>query len=187
MADARQVSPETPDEFEATVFVSSVKGFTRRSETMALSDIAAWSNAMFYQVTESVLRFGGVPAKCVGDGLLAYFAGGNHASRAVRAAISARESVTDQLVVALSSGTVHLAAIGHPSMARPDILGPVVNCAFRVREWVQSNAPDRIGVTADTLRDLDTAGFRIGKYSTVNLKGFGEPVTIHEIIGETSK
>ena len=172
------------NEFEATVFVSSVNGSTARSETMDMRAIAAWSNALFYQVTEAVLRFGGVPVKCMGDGLLGFFAGGNHASRAVRAAISARESVADPLVVALSSGAIHLTAIGHPSYARPDILGPAVNRAFRVREWVQSNVPGRIGASLETLPDLDMIGFQLGQSSTVNLKGLVEPVTIHEIVGE---
>src|SRR4026208_304765 len=48
-------------DFEATVFVSSILGATARCETMDMRDIAAWSNGLFYQVTEAVLRFGGVP------------------------------------------------------------------------------------------------------------------------------
>src|SRR5258706_11363006 len=67
-------------DFEATVFVSSVLGSTARSETMEMRDMAAWSTGLFYQMTEVVLRFGGVPVKYMGDGFLSFFAGDHHAS-----------------------------------------------------------------------------------------------------------
>ena len=175
------------NEFDATVFVSSVKGSTARSETMGGRDIAAWSNTIFFQVTEALLHFGGIPVKYMGDGLLGFFAGDNHPSRAIRAALSARERVTDQLIVGLSSSAIHLTAIGHPSYARPDILGPTVSRAFRVREWVQSNVPGRIGASCENLRDLDMVGFQLFKSTAVHLKGLAEPVTIHEIVGEPPK
>ena len=93
------------------------------------------------------------------------------------------ESITDRLVVALSSGPILLTDIGHPSYARPDILGPTVHRAFRVAQWVQSNIPSRIGASAETLQGLD-GRFQLGGNSSVKLKGLLEPVTIHEIVGE---
>ena len=170
------------DVFDATVFVSGILGATARIQSMDIRSIASWTNEMFHQVTEAVLRFDGVPVKFMGDGFLCFFAGQDHQSRGVRAAIGARESVTDPLVIGLSSGETHLATIGHPSYARPDILGPTVNRAVRVLGWVQSNAKSRIGASVETLVNLN-GSYDLGGKIEVQLKGFAEPVTIQEILG----
>jgi class 3 adenylate cyclase len=169
------------NDFEATVFASSVLGATARSETMDMRDIAAWSNGLFYQLTEVVLRYGGVPVKYIGDGFLSFFADDSHNSRALQAAISARESVPDRLVIGLSSGPILLAVIGHPSYARPDVLGHTVNRAFRVLSWVQSNSQCRIGASNDTLQDLNGV-FEFGEGNNVVLKGISESVIIREVV-----
>ena len=169
----RQASPG--DVFEATVFASSVNGYTARAETLELGDLAAWTNGFLSQVTESVLRHGGVPVKYLGDGLLGFFAGHEHRARALRAAQSARSTVTDPLVVGLTSGPIHLVAIGHPSYASADIMGSTVNRAFRVLGWAR-----RLGASADTLEGL-LDQYEISTREQVTLKGIAEPVTLYEI------
>jgi class 3 adenylate cyclase len=169
------------NEFEASVFVSSILGSTVQSKTMDMRDIAAWSNGLFFHVTEVLLRFGGVPVKYMGDSFLGFFAGDNHRSRALRASISARETIADPLVIGLSSGPILLAVIGHPSYARPDILGHTVNRTFRINEWAQSNAQSRIGASRDVLQGLNEI-CELGEMNNVALKGIPDSVTIQEVL-----
>ena len=172
--DARQ------EEFEATIFVSSILGFSARCEALRPTEIALWSNGFFRQVTEAVLAQGGVPIKYLGDGFLACFAGSDHTARATDAAVTAREVVSERLVVSLAAGPAHLTAIGHGDYARPDILGPVVNRAFRLNAWTAENAPARIAVAGD--RQALEARFELGQSVEVTLKGSAEPQQIAEVL-----
>jgi class 3 adenylate cyclase len=133
-------------------------------------------------VTEVVLQQSGVPIKYVGDGLLAFFSGAEHARRAIVASISAREVVTEPLVVGLAVGRAHLATIGHAEYARPDLLGRTVNCAFRVSAWAAANAEARIAIALEGARHLEQQ-FLLKPSSEVTLKGFAEPVQVSEVLG----
>jgi class 3 adenylate cyclase len=170
------------DETDATVFVTSITGFTARSETLTPAEVAIWCNGFFHQITESVLERGGVPVKYIGDGMLAFFAGGDHRERAIAASIAARAVVTDPLVIGLVTGPVHLAAIGHASYARPDILGQTVNRAFRVLAAMGNSS--RIAIVRS---DSDAgSAFRFGAPVTLSLKGVTEPLQICEVVGSAS-
>ncbi len=170
------------DEFEATVFVSSIQGFTARSETLRPAEIAIWTNGFFRQLTEVVAQHGGVPIKYLGDGFLAFFASQDHSSRAVAAAVAARDIIADPLVVGLTVGSVHLTAIGHAEHARPDLLGSTVNRAFRVSAWAMSNAASRIAISSSVDLALGEQ-FEVGTPLEVPLKGISELVRIFEVIG----
>ena len=174
------------DEFEGTVFVSSIQGFTARSEGLQPEEVAIWANGFLRQVTEVALHEGGIPVKYVGDALLALFAGDDHGMRAVRAAISAHNVVTDQLVVGLASGPVYMAAIGHEAYARPDIMGPAVNKAFRVLGWAAAHG--KTGIAAALSRDWQAPeGLHVVAHSGIALKGLASPIDILELaVGRAS-
>ena len=127
------------DTFDATVLVTSINGFTERSERMRPEEVAMWVNGFLHQVTEAALHEGAIPVKYMGDSLLAFFAGDRHEVRAASAALVARQVVTDQFVAGLASGTVYLTPIGHQRYARPDIMGATVNKALRVLGWAAAN------------------------------------------------
>ena len=146
------------------------------------ADIAVWCNAFFHQVTESVLRFGGVPVKYMGDGFLAFFVGDEHKVRATDAAISSRGSTSDQLVVSLASGPLHLSSIGHASYARPDILGDVVNRTFRINAWAASHSTTRITVASEAIPPSPSK-FTFGPKQSITLKGITQPVEVREVTG----
>lgn len=118
--------------FEATVFVSAMEGFAKKSVTMPPAEVAAWANGFFYHLTEAALKHDGVPVKQTGDGLLAFFTGPNHQGRAVLAAERAAKTIGPGLQVALASGLIYLGALGHPDYQAPDITGSAVNEAFLV-------------------------------------------------------
>lgn len=170
------------DEFEATIFVSTILGFTAKCESLQPAEIAIWSNGFLRQVTEVVLQQSGVPIKYLGDGLLAFFSGAEHSRRALTAAISAREIVTGSLVVGLATGKTHLTTIGHAEYARPDLLGSTVNWAFRVNGWAAANTQSRIAIASNGVALLDQK-FLVGPASEVTLKGIAHPVQISEVLG----
>jgi len=174
------------DEFEATIFVSAILGFTAKCESLQPAEIAIWSNGFLRQVTEVVLQQSGVPIKYVGDGLLAFFSSAEHARRAIVASISAREVVTEPLVVGLAVGRAHLATIGHAEYARPDLLGRTVNCAFRVNAWAATNAESRIAIASEGVLHLEQQ-FLLKPSSAATLKGIAEPVQISEVLGHNKR
>ncbi|MFA6450315.1 MAG: helix-turn-helix domain-containing protein [bacterium] len=146
-------TPES-DTFPATVFCTSINGFAKRAASMPPRDLAAWTNVVFFSLTETVKRFDGVPVKYVGDGFLGFFAGNDHRRRACSAALAAQAlGVVPGLVITLNSGDIYLGAIGHPDYTTRDILGETVNTAFIVMPWVGGNCPSGIGVTGSVAGD----------------------------------
>ena len=169
------------DAFEGTVLVSSVQGFAARCEGLRSNEIAMWVNGFFHQVTEATVQEGGMPVKYIGDGLLAFFAGDGHAARAASASLSARNTVADPLVVGLASGPIYLTSLGHVDYARPDVIGPTVNTAFRINGWTAAHANSRIGAAFAGDWPASTS-FQVVAHSSVTLKGLHGPIDIVEII-----
>lgn len=138
--------------FPATVFCSAVTHFEKRSISMESRELAEYTNVLFYDLTESVLTFDGIPVKYVGDGFLAFFSGANHADRALRAAIHAKKTIYQKdLVIALNSGSIYMGLVGHPRYAARDIVGESVNRAFLVAGWASRNCPSGIAATRSVM------------------------------------
>ncbi|MBA4417806.1 MAG: hypothetical protein C0392_07840 [Syntrophus sp. (in: bacteria)] len=133
---------------EATVFCSGVTHFAQRSISMDSKEVADYTNVLFYHLTESLLKFDGIPVKCVGDGFLGFFSGPNHRDRALGAAIHSKKVIYQkELVIALNSGNIYLGLIGHPNYAIRDIVGETVNRTFLITGWLSKHCPSGIGAT----------------------------------------
>lgn len=144
------------DTFEATVFCTSLNGFARKAASMPPRDLAAWANGIYFNLTEAMTRFDGVPVKYVGDGSLGFFTGTDHESRAFDAALHARKSMDSlELVITLHCGEIFLGKIGHPDYAGTDVIGATVNTAFLAMPWVAENCKSGIGVTGAVTEKLD--------------------------------
>jgi transcriptional regulator with XRE-family HTH domain len=167
--------------FEATVFCSGITHFERRSISMNSKELADYANVLFYHLTESVLKFDGVPVKYVGDGFLCFFSGPTHADRALSASIHAKKVTHQQdLVIALNSGDIYLGRVGHPDYAARDIVGEAVNRAFLIMGWIAENCLSRIGATETVIRRAHES------YDTILHKGAGidlikDPIDIYEV------
>ena len=143
------------DTIEATVLCTGMAGFAARARALAPRELATWMNGIFYSLTEAVRHEGGVPVKYVGDGCLAFFSGGHHADRAVRAACFARRALPEKdLLFSMHSGAIFLGAMGHPDYARADILGDTVNNAFLLLPWLEARGGERVGITETTHAQL---------------------------------
>jgi len=171
---------EAPGTFPAVVLCTSLNGFADRAARMAPADLAAWSNTIHYAVTEAVLRFDGVPVKCVGDGFLGFFAGPGRADRALSAARQAKGlfAVPD-LVVVLHAGEIYLGSAGHPDYARTDIIGQTVNTAFLAMGFVAARCPGGIGMTRALLDELSVEAECVER-GRVQVAGLNEALAIYE-------
>jgi class 3 adenylate cyclase len=172
------------DTFEGTVLVSSVQGFAARCEGLRPNEIAMWANGFLHQITEATVHEGGLPVKYIGDGLLAFFTGDRHEARAASAALSARNTVVDPLIVGLASGPIYVTSLGHVGYARPDIIGPTVNTAFRINGWTARHANSRIGAAFPVDWPASTS-FHGVTHSGLALKGLHSPIDILEITGRS--
>lgn len=146
--------------FEATVFLTGIIGFAKRSLAMKPQDLVQYSNSMFFTLTELTLKNDGIPIKYMGDGFLAFFSGPEHIKRAIDNAISAKETLNkNELIVILNTGNIYLGLIGHPGYAAKDILGNTVNKAFLIRTWAEENTKPGIFFTEEVVnrieKDLD--------------------------------
>jgi class 3 adenylate cyclase len=148
---------------------------------MPPKDVATWANGFFFQLTEAILHYDGIPIKYMGDGFICFFAGPNHQQRSVQAALHAKNITSENLIIALNSGAIYLGAIGHPDYTRPDIMGDTVNLAFMTMEWTARNTTSNITATASVTAHLDQS-VRIGPQHRVNFPGLEEPVGVSEIL-----
>jgi class 3 adenylate cyclase len=171
--------------FMASVLTSTVMGAYEKSLNMEAQHFAAWANGCFFQLTEAVLRHDGVPISYMGDAFLCFFAGADHAQRAVKTALLARRLIAEPLIIGLSSGDIYLGAIGHPDYARPDIVGEVVNIAFLTRDWAETHTQSGIAATAGVVAGLDDS-VEIVQTTAVEFKGIPYPVHLSELC-ETEK
>jgi class 3 adenylate cyclase len=170
-----------PGTLSATVFATSLCGYAERAYRTSPGALAAWANAFHYTVTEAVLRFDGVPIKCVGDGQLAFFAGAGQAERAIAAAREAKAACGHpELAMVLHSGPIFLGSIGHPDYARTDILGATVNTAFLIMPFVVAHCPTGIGITA-AVREAAEGEFE--SRGQVTVLGSDDPLTVFEPSG----
>lgn len=168
--------------FEATVLCTSISNFARRAVSMDSRDMAEFVNGIFYNLTESALKFDGVPVKYVGDGFLCFFSGPNHPDRALSAGVHAKKVISQRdLVICLNSGSIYLGRIGHPNYALRDIIGEAVNKAFLVMEWVATNCPSGVAATDSVIRKTQRP-YDTVLHAGVSVERMGEKIDVFEIV-----
>ena len=174
--------PETDSLISATVFFSSIAGYTKRAHSLSAVELVTWVKGFQIQVTESVLGYDGIPVKYMGDAFLCFFTGSNHKTRALRAAIRAKSVVSEALMIGIHSGEVYFGIFGHPDYANRDIMGDSVNIAARVMGWI-GKTESGIAASGTVLEGI-TEKVDCMK-NTVELKGISEPMDLYEIHGIT--
>lgn len=142
--------------FEATVFLTGIIGFAKKTLKMNPEDLVHYINAMFFTLTEISLKNDGIPVKYMGDGFLAFFSGPEHIKRAVCTALSAKKILNqNELIIVLNTGSIYLGLIGHPNYQAKDILGDTVNRAFLIRTWAEENKKAGIFLTEQITKRID--------------------------------
>jgi adenylate cyclase len=183
------------EEREVTVVFADVVGFTARCETMEPRAVAEWLNRYFSEMTQVIFAHDGTLDKFIGDCLMAVFgapiASGDHARRAVEAALEMREALerlneplteADRVAfrVGIHSGRVVAGDIG--SLLRSDytVLGNTVNLAARLESSVAR--PGQIVVSDATLEGLGAA-YDVRFVGEHRPRGVSKPVRCFEVLG----
>ena len=174
------VAEQEHGQFEATVFCSSLNQYARRSITMDSKRVADWANVIFHHLTEATLRYDAIPVKYVGDGFLCFFSGADHANRALKAAVRAKQTIQDSsLVITLHSGDIYFGTIGHPDYCSRDICGRTVNLAFLIMDYVAGHCTTGIGLTEATAGHIDPA-VRFKTHPAIRIGAIDNDVTVLE-------
>lgn len=182
---------------DAAVLFTDVAGFTSMSEALPAYDVVHILNRFFARVESAVESHGGRVDNYMGDGLLAVF-GVNHepnpALAAVKAGLDAIEVAADMhkyvsmiyrhsfnVRVGVSLGEVIFGLMGGESTARETVVGDVVNTASRL-ESANKTTGTRMLVT-DEVRAVTGDAVEYGDRFELELRGKGEQVAAHEVVG----
>ncbi|PCI27203.1 MAG: hypothetical protein COB67_09080 [SAR324 cluster bacterium] len=169
------------DTFEATVINTSLRDYAYRSAELSVREVALWVNSIFQLLTETVLNYGGVTVKYVGDGFLAYFSGPAHAQRAFDAAVKGcRLLQGTKLLASLHTGQIYLGAIGHPDYSRPDILGDTVNSVFMMNQWATRESSANLVLSEDTWQRIASEKVK-SETQAISIIGLEKKLTLHNI------
>ncbi|HET9219437.1 MAG TPA: adenylate/guanylate cyclase domain-containing protein [Terriglobia bacterium] len=145
-----------------TLLFADIRGFTGLAEEMDPEDCVRLLNVYFAVAAEAVQGFGGNVDNFQGDGLMATFAASpgdeTHERRAVKCAVSLRETIRHLVIPGLPKGRLQvgigistgIAAVGYVgSRNRRDFtaIGDVVNVANRLQSI---SGPDQIVISQET-------------------------------------
>jgi len=175
----------------AVIWLSDMRGFTKRADTMAPAALIELLNLFFDNLVPAIEAEGGEVLKFMGDGLLAIFriAGDGEIdavrARALRAARQAEANIAALRAVeggqdlrfglALHVGEALYGNIGAGSRLDFTCIGPAVNMAARLEKIAARLARTVVG-SAAFARDLPEDFVALGDFE---LAGFREPQTVY--------
>jgi len=127
-----------------TIIFVDLVGFTARAEQLDPEEVRALLTPYHDRVRREIESFGGVVEKFIGDAVMGIFgaplAYGDDTERAVRAALTVRDSVASgelQIRIAVNTGEAVVSLGARPALGESMVAGDVVNTASRL----QSQAP----------------------------------------------
>ncbi|MCB9742166.1 MAG: adenylate/guanylate cyclase domain-containing protein [Alphaproteobacteria bacterium] len=195
---AGQVRLGDIEAIRAVIWLSDLRGFTRRSDSMSREALLRVLNALFERQVGPVQEQGGEVLKFMGDGLLAIFrvdayesprAACEAALRAARDTLSRLDDYNAaggeggplQLGLALHLGDVVFGNMGAPDRMDFTVIGEAVNLASRVERLCKQLQRDVLmtGAVADSLGE-DAALEAMGRHS---LPGLAEPADVYALGG----
>jgi predicted ATPase/class 3 adenylate cyclase len=183
---------DTAERRQITVMFSDLVGSTALSTRMDPEDLREILSIYQKCVAETVRRFGGFVAKYMGDGVLVYFgypeAHEDDAERAVRAGLelvvgmtALKTSAPLQTRVGIATGLVVVGdLIGSGSAQEQAVAGETPNLAARLQGIA---APGGVVISESTRRLLGNL-FAYQELGETHLKGFVEPVSAWNVVGE---
>ncbi len=184
-----------------TVFFSDLKDFALLADTMDPAKLALLLNEYLSAMAEIAFGFGGTLDKFIGDAVMVIFGApfdsdpGMQVSQCVRMALAmhGRTKTLNQEWIEkglLTSGLisrmgVHIGeatvgSFGSDNRVEYTAIGRSVNLASRLEKYC---TPGRVLVSAECWRYLSNA-FRAEVRSSIQVKGFAEPVDAYEIDAE---
>jgi class 3 adenylate cyclase/predicted ATPase len=179
---------------QLTVMFSDLAGSTPLSSRLDPEDLRDVIHGYRRAVTQAIEAAGGHVAKFMGDGVLAYFgwprADEMDAERAVQAGLAIVGCVKSLVTplpqplvarVGIATGLVVVGDLLGEGAAREEaVFGETPNLAARLQEAAR---PSSVVVSTST-RSLVGDMFVVRDLGPLSLKGFAQPVTAFEVVGE---
>lgn len=192
--EAELASAPRPERRLVTILFADVQGFVAATAGLDPEIVAGIMNRYFARVADVIARYGGTIDKYMGDAVMALFGAPvsfeNDAERAVRAALSMQQSLSEfrtielgtrqirlQLRIGIASGEVLFGPVGGQS-ARFTALGEPVNLASRL----ESVAPVGGVLVSGETYQLTKGLFVCDEVTGLRLNGFRGPITGYRVI-----
>jgi adenylate cyclase len=197
LADRLVAAPSVavaPEEIEATILFSDIRGFSTLAEQLPAREVADILARHLAAMAEVVLDHGGTIDKFSGDGVMAVFGAPDptpdHPERALRCALAmqARQRQLNQeagagglsplgMGVGVNTGTVVAGTVGGGGRLEYTVVGDAVNLAQRLQSEAEAG---EILVTAAT--HAAAPGIRAQSIGPRQVKGRREPVEAFRIL-----
>jgi class 3 adenylate cyclase len=185
---------------QLTVMFCDLVGSTSLSESLDPEDLRDLNKAYQQAVAAQIERFDGFVARCMGDGILAYFgypqAHENDAERSVRAGLAIQEAARDLrnrffvshgaqmgARVGIATGLVVVGnVIGHGASRESPVVGQTPNLAARL----EALATPGTVVVSPVTKSLLSGLFDCSDLGPHQLKGITGDINAWQILGESS-
>lgn len=177
----------------ATVLFVDVCGFTSITEQIPANTVVTLLNGLFDKIVKEIIAQGGHVDKFMGDAVMAVFRGDYHLDRAIDAALTIRNQLSDteeintgshqykpQVSIGINTGEMVSGNIGSASLKRLDytVIGDVVNLAQRLQSAAKAG---QILINEDTYQKAKSS-FSCQKIGEVTLKNKAKPVMVYEVL-----
>jgi class 3 adenylate cyclase len=161
VADRLGSTPIEPEEVEATILFSDIRGFTTLSERLTPKEVASVLAVHLSAMAEVVLEHGGTIDKFAGDAVMAVFGAPDHvpdhAERALRCALAmqARQAELNdeahlplEMGIGVNTGVVIAGTVGGAGRLEYTVVGDAVNVAQRLQS---AAGPGEVVASATTV------------------------------------
>lgn len=179
--------PPPPERIDVCVLFTDIRGFTQLSQHIDPEELFALLSTQLATQVDLVYQYGGYVDKYAGDGIMAVFEGEDMAQRGARCALdiiycAAAGDAGHKLFAVgcgLHQGPAVIGNIGSPEHLDYSVIGESVNLAARLCGQAE---PMSVIVSESLRRSAgDAEGLRFENRRAIQVKGFGQPVTIYEL------
>jgi len=195
-ARADMEDPLAAAERKITILFSDIVSFTKISEPLKPTELAAFIREYLSAMTDIVFAHGGTIDKYIGDAVMALFGAPvtteNAAESAVRTALAMKERIAQFSVpgqkgplrvrVGINTGVAVVGNLGSDRRMEYSALGDAVNVASRLETFAR---PNEIVVDDRTYAETKDR-FAYEQIGDIDVKNRAQPVPVYKVIKELS-
>ncbi|MCA9649484.1 MAG: response regulator [Myxococcales bacterium] len=181
---------------DVSILMSDLRGFTTMCERLPPEEVVALLNLYFGAMTDIVMDHGGTIDELLGDAMLVIFgaplAQDDHADRAVACGLQMQAAMAEvnrraaerglpelRMGIGIDTGPLVVGNIGSARRSKYGVVGRHVNLTARIEAMTSGG---QVLVSDDTRRRCTLDLVSNGEL-TFEVKGFADPVTVHDIRG----
>lgn len=187
---------------ELSILFSDIRSFTTISEGMTPQELTSMMNRYFTPMTASVLEYGGMLDKYIGDAVMAFFNApvdlADHPDAACESALDMIERLDElnqvfakeglpfiEIGIGINTAEVVVGNMGSISRFNYTVIGDGVNLASRV-EGLNKTYHSHILITEFTKAKISSR-FLTRKLEAVKVKGKAESVLLYELMRDSER